>query len=96
MDSQRRIPTEGLETTKTLILFSLMATRDERNARLDALVEATQTWAQRRREDLQNRASSCKKILQGRTGSERLAHSSVQAATSLVIQEIDDFLVISS
>lgn len=72
-----------------------MATRDERNARLDALVEATKTWATRRREDLKNRAASCKKILQGRTGSERLAHSSVQAATTLVVQEIDDFLVIS-
>jgi hypothetical protein len=72
-----------------------MTTASERNARLDALVEATKTWATRRREDLKNRATSCKKILQGRTGSERLARASVDAASDLVIQEIDDFLVVS-
>ncbi len=72
-----------------------MTTRDERNARLDSLVDATKTWATRRREDLKNRASSCKRILQGRTGSERLARNNVQAASNLVIQEIDDFLAIS-
>lgn len=72
-----------------------MTTRAERDARLDALVTATKTWASRRREDLQNRAASCKRILQGRTGSERLARASVQAASDLVVQEIDDFLVVS-
>jgi hypothetical protein len=72
-----------------------MATRAERDARLDQLVEATKTWATRRREDLKHRVSTSKKILQGRTGSERLARSSVQAASDLVIQELDDFLVVT-
>ena len=95
MDRCGRLPSAGLETEGVLIAFSLMTTRDERNARLDALVEATKTWATRRREDLKNRSASCKKILQGRTGSERLAQSSVQAASDLVVQSIDDFLVVS-
>lgn len=64
-----------------------------RNARLDALAGAAKAWATQRTQELQHRADSSKKILQGRTGSERLAQSSVTAASGLVIQEIDDFLL---
>jgi hypothetical protein len=70
-----------------------MATVAERNARLDALLSATKVWAERRRTELNNRVASSKKILQGRTGSERLAQASVSAASALVIEQIDDFLV---
>lgn len=70
-----------------------MATAAERNARLDALVVATQQWATNRRADINHRVASSKKILQGRTGSERLARASVQAASDLVIQSLDDFLL---
>lgn len=72
-----------------------MATVAERNKRLDDLVAATKAWAEDRRAELKNRAASNKRILQGRTGSERLARSSVQAASSLVATEIDDFLLAS-
>jgi hypothetical protein len=66
----------------------------ERNARLDALVAATQAWADSRTQELNNRVRSAKKILQGRPGPERLAQAAVGAASSLVVSEIDDFLVV--
>lgn len=71
-----------------------MTTKAERDARLDKLVEATKAWAEKRKDQLKNRVSTSKKILQGRTGSDRLAQASVQAAGDLVIKEIDDFLVV--
>jgi hypothetical protein len=64
----------------------------ERNARLDQLAKITKAWADRRRTELQNRAASSKKILQGRTGSERLAQASIAAGSSLVVDSINDFL----
>lgn len=70
-----------------------MASVAERNARLNALVTATQAWAAQRTQELQDRVASCQQILNGRTGSQQLAQASVQAASGLVIQQINDFLV---
>lgn len=80
-----------------LIQFQRMSDQSvtARNARLDALQTAVTFWAQKKRDDINNRVASSKKILKGRTGSERLAQSSVQAATGLVVSSIDDFLVAS-
>ncbi|WP_394831818.1 hypothetical protein LVJ94_35410 [Pendulispora rubella] len=64
-----------------------------RTDRLDELLAATHAWAIQRRAALQNRLDSSKRILQGRSGSERLAQASVQAASELVVDEITDFLV---
>jgi hypothetical protein len=64
----------------------------ERNARLDALVEATKSWSTKRQKELQDRVDITKKILQGRTGADRLVKSTTQAGQSVVIKEIDDFL----
>jgi hypothetical protein len=72
-----------------------VATEQERNARLDKLLVATHAWAAQRRAELQHRALSNKKILQGRTGSERLAQAAVGAASDLVVEQIDDFLLAS-
>ena len=72
-----------------------MATSPEaaaRNARLDALATATNAWCDRRTKDLQDRVATVKKLLKGRTGSERLAATTSQAASDLVVREIDDFL----
>jgi hypothetical protein len=69
-----------------------MATIAERNARLDALAEATKKYAAAQRAELNRRVDVCKRILQGRTGSERLAQSSVQQSTTLVVEQINDFL----
>lgn len=70
-----------------------MATKAERDSRLDALSVAAQAWATQRTKELQGRVTSAKKILQGRTGSERLAQAAVSATSDLVVTEIDAFLV---
>lgn len=70
-----------------------MSSVDERNKRLDDLVQAVSAWAGKRRDELKARVDANKKILKGRTGSERLAQASVSAAQDLVVNEIDDFLV---
>jgi len=72
-----------------------MASVADRNARLDALVQAAQDWAKTRTDELNNRVSSAKAILQGRTGSERLAQTGVSATSDLVVDEINQFLVTS-
>ncbi len=61
-------------------------------SRVDDLVKATKAWAKTRREALEKRVTSSKAILRGRTGQERLAQSSVQAASVLVVNEISSFL----
>lgn len=70
-----------------------MAVIDERNKRLDALEEATKQWAEKRSTELKNKVAAAKKILKGRTGSERLAASTVQAAAAYLVDEIDTFLL---
>ena len=70
-----------------------MADIAARDARLDALATATKDWAKKQRKLLQDRVAINKKILKGRTGSERLAQASVSAASALVVEEIDSFLL---
>lgn len=66
-------------------------TRD-RNARLDALKAATQAWASAQRQRLKDQVALGKRILKGRTGSERLAQASVQSVSELTVTQINDFL----
>lgn len=63
-----------------------------RNARLDALKKATQEWADQQKKRLKDQVALSKRILKGRTGSERLAQSSVQAVSDLVVDQINQFL----
>lgn len=70
-----------------------MSAVDDRNARLDALTAAVQQWADQQQANITQRVTTAKAILQGRTGSERLAQAPVQAASALVVNQIDDFLV---
>ena len=69
-----------------------MATKEERNARLEALSKATTDWATKRTDYLKNQVTFAKRMLKGRTGSERLAQTSVQATTDLTVDEIAQFL----
>ena len=69
-----------------------MATVQERNSRLATLQTAVSQYAKAQRAELNHRVDVCKRILQGRTGSERLAQASVQQATTLVVDQINDFL----
>lgn len=64
----------------------------ERDARLNALLVATKTYASKRREQLNNQLAFAKRILKGRTGSERLNNENVAQATELVVDEIDEFV----
>ena len=69
-----------------------MATLQERNARLDALQEAVTQYAATQRKALKRQVEVNKKILAGRTGSQRLAGASVEAASALTVDEINEFL----
>ncbi len=69
-----------------------MATKEERDARLDALAAATTEWATAERQRLQDQADFGKRLLKGRTGSERLNNTSVTMAQELLVDEIDTFL----
>lgn len=64
----------------------------ERDARLDALLEATRAYTGKTRERLNKQAAFGKRVLKGRTGSERLNNESVTQATELVVDEIDQFM----
>lgn len=69
-----------------------MSLLDERNKRLDALLTATRAWATKRQKEYEDRVTITKRILKGRTGSERLADASTQAAVDIVVNEIDEFV----
>lgn len=69
-----------------------MATTAERNARLDELEKAVKQYATAQRRTLTHRVDVNKRILRGRTGSDRLAQASVQQSTGLVVDQIDEFL----
>jgi hypothetical protein len=64
----------------------------ERNARLDALKAATGAWATQQKKRLNDQVALSKRILKGRTGSERLAQASVESVSSLTVDQINDFL----
>jgi hypothetical protein len=67
-------------------------TTQERNARLDALLTATEEWAARHTQTLKDQVALSKRVLKGRTGSERLAQASVQSVSDLAVSQINDFL----
>ena len=69
-----------------------MASKTERDARLDVLADATQQWAAKRRKVLNDQVTLGKRILKGRTGSERLAGAPVQSVSDLTVDQINDFL----
>lgn len=69
-----------------------MASVSQRNARLDELEQAVKQYAKAQRKQLTHRVDVSKRILRGRTGSDRLAQASVQQSTALVVDEINEFL----
>lgn len=70
----------------------MAASQEDRNARLDQLSTAIQAWATARRNYLNKQVDFSKKLLKGRTGSERLNQASVESATTLVVDQINSFL----
>jgi hypothetical protein len=75
-----------------MVAFGNMADTAARNQRLQQLVAATQAWATSRTTVLNNQATSAQAILNGRTGATQLAQAGVDAASMLVVSQIDDFL----
>lgn len=69
-----------------------MADAAARNARLDALVAATQAWATAQTTTINNQVTVLQNILTGRTGSASLPQSAVDTTSSLVVSSISDFL----
>ena len=73
-----------------------MAVKDKktqaRNQRLDDLQAATETWAEKETKRLNDQSAFGKRVLKGRTGSERLAQASVTSTKELVVDQINDFL----
>ena len=69
-----------------------MPSKADRDARLDTLASAVKDWATKRREYLNNQLSFAKRVLKGRTGQERLNNASVEMASSLLVDEISQFL----
>ena len=69
-----------------------MASQAERDKRLDDLKESVEAWAVKKTKDINDRVALSKRILKGRTGSERLSQAAISAAKSAVISSIDDFL----
>ena len=63
-----------------------------RNARLDALTAAVQAWATAQTTYLNNQVTVLQAILVGRTGSDSLPQTAVDATSSLVVSSINDFL----
>jgi len=64
----------------------------ERDARLDALKEAVEEWADKEITRLEDEATFLKSILKGRTGAGRLTEQNVADASKLVVDEISQFL----
>jgi hypothetical protein len=69
-----------------------VASKEERDARLDELATATTEWATKRRNQLQAQVAFSKALLKGRTGAERLNNKSVETASNLLVDEIEQFL----
>lgn len=68
-----------------------MATKAERDQRLDELVQITKKWSQKRQKELNDRVASLKRVLEGR-GEGQLLNAQQEAASALVVDEINQFL----
>lgn len=66
--------------------------KEERNRRLDQLSGAVKSWAKRRRRQINDQVGFSKRLLRGRTGADRLNNTTVQQASDLLVDEIDQFL----
>ena len=64
----------------------------ERDARLDELKAAAQAWATKETQRLKDQVVLGKRILKGRTGSERLAQATTTSVSNLTVDEINAFL----
>ncbi len=64
----------------------------ERDARLQKLTDATNTWAQSETDRLNKEADFLESVLKGRTGAGRLTNQNVADSSALIVNEITDFI----
>lgn len=69
-----------------------MATKAERDARLDALDRAVDEWGERETKRLGDEVTFLKSVIKGRTGAGQLADQGVADASNLLVQKIGQFL----
>ncbi len=69
-----------------------MTPTEARNARLEALKNATTQWADKQTKYLNDQVTFAKRILRGRTGAERLTSTALTLGKDLVVDEINTFL----
>jgi len=63
-----------------------------RDARLDDMKAAAKAWGEAETTRLKNQVALSKRMLKGRTGSERLVQATTQAVNVLTVDEINAFL----
>lgn len=69
-----------------------MSTKTERDARLNELKTAVVAWADKRTKYLNAQATFARRVLRGRTGSERLTAKTVELGKNLTVEDINTFL----
>lgn len=69
-----------------------MATKAERDARLNALKTAVTEWADKRTKYLNAQVTFSQRILRGRTGSEKLTSTVITLGKDLTVDSINTFL----
>ena len=69
-----------------------VASKSQRDAKLDDLEVAVKEWRDRKKERLETQVTLAKRVLLGRTGAERLNNETVVQATDLLVDEIEEFL----
>jgi hypothetical protein len=66
--------------------------KQARDAKLDRLKEALDSWYRREKSRLEDESTFLKSVLRGRTGSERLSRENTAEAEVLVTDDISSFL----
>jgi hypothetical protein len=68
-------------------------TKDERDANLDALKEAVDTWVEDEKTRLENEVNFMRKVMEGRGAATDAGTTNLATAGDVVVAEIDAFLI---
>lgn len=72
--------------------IGVVSSKAERDARLNELKAAVTAWADQRTQELNNQVTFARRVLRGRTGSERLTNKAVTLGKNLTVDDINTFL----
>ncbi len=68
-------------------------TKDERDANLDALKSSADEWIEKEKTRIEEEIAFLRKVLKGRTGSEKANSTNLAKSLELVTAEIDSFII---